>query len=173
LPPKVQKAIEKAFEKLKNYQPSQSCQANVIDKLPDDFNYADFQNYLRQGADFYDATKSSVPMNGAIYSGQAGVAYANSGSPQTVSAVFQARPGTNAMTSMAAPRLTVYMRTSAVSMKNGGDNLRNHSFLFHEALHGQGHGDPDYDDDGLKKAFNINPKAPSIAITNHIAGNCK
>jgi RHS repeat-associated protein len=168
LPAKVQKSLDKATEKVKTYKPSASCQSNVIDRLPN-FNFGNFQSYLGQGANYYDGTSSAVPMNGAIYGGAAGNSYARSSAPQTVSAVFQASPGTNAMTSITAPNLTVYVRPSTVNNSNGGDNSRNRSLVFHEGLHGYTR----MDDYGLQSALQIPTNVPSGNITQHIAQNCK
>jgi RHS repeat-associated protein len=168
LPPKVQAAIDKAYEKLKKYQPSGSCQANVLDKFGPDFSPG-FQSYLNQGASFYDGTRSSVPMSTGILGGQAGISYSRSNAPQTVSGVFRANAGTNAMTSVTTPNLTVYVRPSTIDQSNSGANMRNHSLLFHEALHGYTR----QIDTNLQSTLGLSVGAPSGNITAHIAQNCQ
>jgi hypothetical protein len=169
LPQVEDQALQNALVDLQNYQPSTQCQQNVVTRLQG-FVLQDFKNYLSKGADFFDGTKSTIAAN-SIYPPVAAASWARQNPSVTSMASWFARsPGTNATTSLVAPRLTVYVRPNAVDPSNGGVNQRNRGFLFHEALHGFGQGNR-YLDHDLTSAFNVS--GASAGVSNHISQTCR
>lgn len=141
-------ALQAALSTLTDYlysRISEDCQKNVVDKLAANlsggFDIASFQQYLTHGAEFYNGLTSDVLVAGNVMPRQpANILY---GGGATVGGVFRSHPGVNAMTSILSPTLTIFIRPGndgngipVVDLSNGGNNPRNLSFLFHEALHG-------------------------------------
>jgi RHS repeat-associated protein len=167
LSPKDQTKVDDAVTKLEEYAPTKSCQDQVIAKIGNGFSFSGFQAYIGNGAGFYDGTASSAPISGAIYPSQAGAAFMT-GNPGVTSVAdyFRAKPGLNAMTSMTAPTLTVFLRPSAL-----GSNARNFALVWHEGLHGYGGNRSGFDDDALMNGFGLS--GASVEISRHIQKNCK
>ncbi|HXG06307.1 MAG TPA: hypothetical protein VNI77_03160, partial [Nitrososphaera sp.] len=146
LPNNLLNALENALTGLQNYLSggiTDDCSQNVIGKLSANlgFDLSAFKVYLAQGATFYDATRSNIPVAGNVMPRRpADLLY---GPGATIADVFRNSPGTNAMTSIMTSTLTIFLRpgrdanrTPVVDRSNGGNNSRNLSLLFHEALHG-------------------------------------
>ena len=157
---------------------SEKCQKNVIDKLAKSsseggigFNLSGFISYLKQGATYYDGTRSGLSIAGNVVSQQAFNAGLAQNPPiwngNTVAQHFANTPGLNALASTTAPTLTIYLGPGAVDSSNSGANSRNQSLLFHEALHGfKGNVDSD-----IQNALGL-PGGASQNISDYIKGNC-
>ncbi len=170
LTPKDDAAMQVALNALTNNVPSQDCQSRVINKVSG-LSWSSLRSYLLRGAQFFDGTRSTVS-SASLYPPTAGNVFLRlNPSRATVAQWFSASPGVNAVTSMVAPRLTVYLRPSTIDPSNAGANARNISLLFHESLHGYGGGQFAFQDEGLEAAFGLQP--PSANISSYIRSNCK
>jgi hypothetical protein len=150
------------------------CYTQVISRLSaiEGFDVGKFTNYLRMGGTFYNGTQSQLAVAGNVTSPAAAVAAYGKGA--TVATVFRAG-ATNAVTSITAPTLTVFLDPQAIRGRSAGGLL---SFLFHEALHGYGGtlGGTSFFDHDIQVALfgKDSPKvgAPSINITKFIEDHC-
>jgi RHS repeat-associated protein len=186
---KAGKALSNAWtslvEKIRLNQLSADCYNNVVSKIPSNlrtgepFDLHSFFLFLSQGADFYDGTQSHAPVAGTLVSQQQFTAGQVRNPPvyggNTVAEHFNNRLGVNAVTSIIATSLTIFVRPGndangnpVVDLSNGGDNARNLGFLFHEGLHGfLGRVDED-----LQTAFELPKGGPSSNISEHIRKHC-
>jgi hypothetical protein len=169
--------VRQALETLKRLEPNADCQEGVIDKLvPRGFTWSNFLGYLEQGASFYDGTRSTAPVIGAIYlpaPGRVVLDQAHLGLSATVKDYFGAQRDVTAWTSTLSPALQVFFRPSAI----GSNAAHNAALLFHEALHGYDHGQGQLDDASLKEALLglkglANENAASRWITTTIKKKC-
>jgi YD repeat-containing protein len=159
---------------------SEKCKKNVLDKLASiGFNVESFTSYLERGNDFQEGTTSNMSLSTALAPGQ----IKGTNLPKTVSELFAAVPGINALTSgsLSPTKLTVFFKGSSID--GHADSHYNRSLMFHEGLHGYGSfltggkiTDGSvfgaYSDQGLLKLFGLNTGGASSQITQHIRDNC-
>jgi hypothetical protein len=152
---------------------SESCQRHVIEPLGwIGFNLNDFVGFLNRGGTFYDGTRSSANYAGTVTTQAAANAQGRGSS--TIAQVFRNEGGLNAVTSVLAPTLTVFLRPGRVNSSNRGANAENKALLFHEGLHGYGGslGGTSFFDDQIQNALGIDVQADSSNITRHIRRYC-
>jgi RHS repeat-associated protein len=161
-----EKALENALEDLKK---DTDCLNKVGSEL-DNFNSSEFTAYLNKGANFFDGTRSTTAAS-SLRNPRAAQSFASENRDiTTISSWFRVRPGVNAVTSVVASMLTVYVRPNTIDRSHRGINPRNRSLLFHEGLHGFGAGNR-YDDDSLMDSFHLS--GSSSEISKRIAKTCK
>jgi RHS repeat-associated protein len=162
LPPADVVIVDQARNDVLTYTPSEKCETKVLSRLGVGMNT--IKAFVGGPYSFQDGTSSLAPMNGTIYQGPAGPAYAATyPTLVTVADAFRSSSGTNALTAMNRSRFTVFFRPG--SMRGGHATF---ATMFHESLHPLVGVDPD-----LQKRLKlpINPN-DTHNITVHIQKNC-